>query len=137
MMKLKVLMHAFVLCALFPAAIVVQAESDVVFEMRTYTTYEGKLDDLHQRFASHTIKLFEKHGMRNIGYWVPTNPDMSKNTLIYIVSHASQEAAERNWKSFVNDPKWQEAYEESIEHGKLVQNIESVFLTATDYSQVR
>jgi hypothetical protein len=136
-MKVKILIHALILCALFPTAVVVQAESDMVFEMRTYTTYDGKLDNLHQRFANHTMTLFERHGMRNIGYWVPSDPKISENTLVYIIAHTSQEAAEQNWKSFVNDPEWQKVYEASIEDGKLVRHIESVFLTAADYSQIR
>ena len=42
-----------------------------IFELRIYTTNEGKLDDLHARFRDHTTDLFEKHGMTNMGYWVP------------------------------------------------------------------
>ena len=59
-----------------------------VFEIRTYTANEGKLDALHARFRNHTTKLFEKHGMTNVGYWKPLDEPLSKNTLIYILSHS-------------------------------------------------
>ncbi|WP_415926376.1 NIPSNAP family protein [Ningiella sp. W23] len=105
-----------------------------VFEMRTYTTYDGKLDALDARFRDHTTALFEKHGMKNIGYWIPTD---QANTLIYVLSHKSREAAGESWKAFINDPQWKAAYQASIADGKLVSNIDSVFMNATDYSDIR
>lgn len=105
-----------------------------VFELRTYTTHEGKLDDLHARFANHTMELFEKHGMENIGYWTPTDKE---NTLTYIVAHDSREAAEASWEAFRNDPVWQEAYEASREDGPLVEHVESIFMTSTEYSPMK
>ncbi len=105
-----------------------------VFEMRTYTTFEGKLDSLNSRFRDHTTALFEKHGMQNIGYWIPTD---KANTLIYIISHKSKKAAGESWQAFINDPVWKAAYKDSIKDGKLVANIESVYMTATDYSSIK
>lgn len=105
-----------------------------VFELRTYTTHDGKLDDLHARFANHTIELFEKHGMENIGYWTPMDKE---NTLTYIIAHESREVAEESWDGFRNDPEWQEAYQASRTDGPLVESIESVFLTSTDYSPLK
>ncbi len=105
-----------------------------VYELRTYYAHEGKLDALHARFRDHTCKLFEKHGMRNLGYWVPVqNKD---NRLVYIISHASRQAARNSWGAFLGDPDWVAAYKASIKGGKLVRKIESTFLTATDYSPV-
>src|SRR5712671_1778015 len=77
-----------------------------MFEIRTYTTEPGKLPDLLKRFRDHTTKLFEKHGMTNIGYWVPTDEPRSKNTLIYILAHASRDAAKKSWDAFKSDPDW-------------------------------
>jgi hypothetical protein len=103
-----------------------------IFEMRTYYAAPGKLEDLHARFRDHTTKLFEKHGMTNIGYWVPLeNPD---NKLIYILAYPSQEAREKSWKEFLADPDWIMAKAKSEENGKLVAKSESVFLAATNYS---
>ena len=108
-----------------------------VFELRTYTALDGKLGDLEARFRNHTTKLFEKHGMTNIGYWVPQDAPASKNTLIYIVAHESREAAKRSWDGFRNDPAWINARDASEVNGKIVAKVESVFLDPTDYSLIR
>jgi len=107
---------------------------DRIYELRTYTTHPDKLDELHNRFKNHTVQLFSKHGMVNVGYWIPVDKD---NTLIYILSHKSREAAEKSWGGFRNDPDWQKAYEASRADGPLVSNVESVFMKATSYSQIR
>src|SRR5262245_37858208 len=80
------------------------ADGDRVFEIRTYTTEPGKLPDLLKRFREHTCQIFEKHGMTNIGYWVPTDEPRSQNTLIYILAHKSRDAATKSWKDFQADP---------------------------------
>lgn len=107
---------------------------DRIYELRTYTTHPGKLDDLHERFENHTIRLFAKQGMVSVGYWVPEDED---NTLIYILSHDSRAAAEESWEAFQNDPDWQAAYEASRADGPIVSNVESIFMKATPYSQIR
>lgn len=108
-----------------------------VFEMRTYTTEEGKLDALQARFRDHTTKLFEKHGMTNIGYWTPEDAPLSRNTLIYILAHPSREAAKKNWDDFRNDEEWKKVRAESEANGKIVNKVESVFVDATDYSPLK
>jgi hypothetical protein len=110
-----------------------------VFELRTYTSPPGKLDDLHARFRNHTLKLFEKHGMTNIGYWVPQDAPRNENTLIYVISHDSREAAARSWKAFSSDPEWQKVRAASEVNGPIVQKggVESVFMTAVDYSKIK
>src|SRR5262245_1456097 len=108
-----------------------------VFEIRTYTTLEGKLDALNARFRNHTVKLFEKHGMKNIGYWTPQEKPLSDNTLIYILAHPSREEAAKNWEAFRNDPEWKKVREASEANGKIVSKVESVFLNPTDYSPVK
>ena len=104
-----------------------------VYELRTYTTNEGKLDALNARFRDHTVKLFEKHGMKNLGYWVPTDK-RSENTLIYILQHESRDAAKASWKAFMADPDWQTAYKASVADGRLVKKVESVYMNGTDYN---
>ena len=108
-----------------------------VFELRTYTCYEGKLPDLLARFRNHTTRLFEKHGMTNIAYWVPQDAPASQNTLIYIIAHASRDAAKKNWDEFRNDPEWQKVQKESEANGKIVSKVESVFMDATDFSPMK
>jgi hypothetical protein len=108
-----------------------------VFELRTYTCNEGKLPDLLARFRNHTIAIFKRHGMTSIGYWVPEDPPASQNTLIYILSHPSREAAKKNWEAFRNDPEWQKVQKESEANGKIVSKVESVFMDPTEFSQIR
>jgi len=105
-----------------------------VYELRTYHTFPGKLATLHKRFREHTMRIFEKHGMTNVAYWVPQDSPAAQNTLIYVISHASREAAKANWDAFRNDPQWQKVAAESEANGKIVEKVDSVFMDATDYS---
>ena len=111
-----------------------EKQSTVVYELRTYTTHEGRLEALHKRFRDHTMKIFEKHGMKNIAYWVPTD---KKDTLVYIITHKSLKAADASWNDFRNDSAWKAAYKASIEDGKIVKKVEKQFLIATDYSPMK
>lgn len=108
-----------------------------VFEIRTYTTPEGKLDALNKRFREHTMKIFERHGMTNIGYWLPQDPPLAGHTLVYIIAHASREAAKKNWNEFSNDPEWQKVKADSEANGPIVTKVESVFADAADYSPLK
>ena len=105
-----------------------------VFELRTYYAPAGRLDDLHARFRDHTLKLFDKHGMTSIGYWTPL--DNPENKLIYALAFPSQQARDAAWKAFFADPVWQAAKKASETNGPLVSKVESVLLTATDYSPI-
>ena len=109
-----------------------------VYELRTYTTLPGRLPALNKRFADHTLKLFEKHGIKNEMYWTPLDDERKDNTLIYVVSHTSREAADANWKAFQADPDWQKARAESEADGKILAKApERVWMQATDYSPRR
>lgn len=104
-----------------------------LYEMRVYYAAEGKLDALNARFRDHTVKLFEKHGMKNIGYFVPEGENPQRK-LVYFLSFPNREARDRSFKAFGADPDWQKAAKESEKNGKLVDKIESVFMKTTDYS---
>ena len=108
-----------------------------VFEIRTYYAFPGRLEALHKRFREHTMKMFEKHGMTNVGYWVPQDSPAKEATLIYVISHASREAAKANWAAFSADPEWKKISEASQVDGKIVEKVDSVFMDATDYSPLR
>ncbi len=108
-----------------------------VFELRTYTTNDGKLPDLQTRFRDHTTKLFKQHRMTNIGYWVPQDEPKSQNTLVYIIAHDSREAAKKSWAEFRDDPEWKKVAAASEVNGKIVSKVESVFLDPTDYSPLK
>ncbi len=102
------------------------------YEMRTYFAAPGKLDDLNARFRNNTMRIFAKHGMLNLGYWVPL--DNPENKLIYILAFPSKEARDQSWKAFGADPEWQAVAKASEVNGKLVTKVESVFMQGTDYS---
>ena len=107
-----------------------------VYELRTYTCYDGKLDALKARFRDNTIRIFKKHGIESVGYWVPQD-ERSKNTLIYIVVHPSKEAADQNWKAFADDPEWKKVAADSEANGKIVQKVERVFMEPTEFSKLK
>jgi NIPSNAP len=105
-----------------------------VYELRVYHAAPGKLGDLLSRFREHTIKLFDRHGIKSVAYWTPLDEPDKSNTLIYILRHPSREAAAANWKSFQDDPEWKSVHEKSEVNGKLVEKVDSTFLTLTDFS---
>ena len=126
-------LFSFVGLIVFSLGAVAKAEvDDRVFELRTYYANEGKLDLLLARFRDHTIALFEKHGMENIGYWVPQ--ENSENKLVYVLAFPNREASSRSWEAFIADPEWKAAYQASIVDGQLVDRIERKFMTMTVYS---
>jgi hypothetical protein len=108
-----------------------------VYELRTYTCHEGKLEALKARFRDHTVALFKRHGIESVGYWVPQDPEKSKTTLIYILVHPSLEAARKNWAAFRADPEWVKARAASEVNGPITTKTESVFMDPADFSQLK
>lgn len=108
-----------------------------VYELRTYTAPEGKLPELQARFRDHTLRIFEKHGMKNHGYWVPQDAPAKDNTLIYVISHDSREAAKKSWSAFGADPEWQKVAKESQANGRILTGVVSVYMDPTDYSPMK
>jgi hypothetical protein len=106
-----------------------------IYELRIYYPAPGKLAALNARFREHTLKLFEKHGMRNVAYWneQPT-PDAPEGRVIYVLAYPSREARDADWKAFGTDPAWRAVVASSEAGGKLVAKVDSVFMTMTDYS---
>jgi len=134
-MKLPRLGLALLCSWLALLSVVSAADPARVYELRTYTATPGNLPAVLARFRNHTTKLFEKHGMVNVGYWVPADEkDGSATTLIYLLEHKSREAAAASWKAFGADPDWQAARKASEVNGKIVAKAESVFLATADFS---
>lgn len=141
-MKRRTLLQTLPVASLLPA--VAWASTDLraaadpadtaVYELRVYHAAEGRLSDLLKRFREHTTKLFEKHGMKNVAYWTPMDEPAKSNMLIYILAHPSREAAAANWKAFQADPDWTSVKEKSEANGKLVDKVDSTFMTKTDFS---
>jgi hypothetical protein len=126
---------ALVVC-LLPLSSVQAAEPAPVFELRVYTTHPGKMPDLLARFKNHTTKIFERHGMANVGYWVPVE-QKDGDKLYYILKHQSREAAAASWKAFGADPEWNKVRTESEAKGPIVKGVESTFMTAAEFSAIK
>jgi hypothetical protein len=103
-----------------------------LLELRTYHAAPGKLDALLTRFRDHTLALFGKHGMVNVGYWVPV--DNKDNLLVFLLAYPDKEARDASWKAFMEDPEWKKAAADSEKEGKLVDKADSLFLKPTDFS---
>ena len=108
----------------------------MIYEYRVYEATPGRLQDIVARFRNHTVKLFEKHGMRNIGYWTP-NVGGYSNELVYIVAFEDVEQRERAWTSFRADPEWQKIVAETEANGPIVARISNMLLTPTDFSPLQ
>ena len=119
------------LCLASAAAIDKHKDSRL-YELRTYHAEPGKLDALLARFRDHTARLFEKHGMTNIGYWVPV--DNKDNLLIYLLAYPDRAARDASWEKFLADEDWKKAAAASEKDGRLVSKADQLFLTATDFS---
>jgi hypothetical protein len=109
----------------------------MVYELRTYTAAPGKFDALNARFRDHTCKLFQRHGIKVIGYWTPTSGDEAKDTLIYICVFPSLEAQKAAWQAFRDDPEWTKAKADSEKDGPLTKEVKSMNVKATDYSPMK
>jgi hypothetical protein len=141
--KRRTLLQALPAAAFLPASLWAAAQQDNanpaqasigVYELRVYHAAPGKLGELLTRFREHTIKLFDRHGMNSIAYWTPLDEPQKSDTLIYILQHPSREAAAANWKSFQDDPEWKSVHDKSEVNGKLVDKVDSTFMTLTDFS---
>jgi len=139
-MSCKKLGAVFLLAAAFTGGLFISGAAQAqtatrVFELRTYTSNEAKLNDLLNRFRDHTVRIFARHNMVSIGYWIPK--DMP-NTLIYILAHPSREAATQNWDAFRKDPEWVTARTASEANGPiLAKPAQSVFMDPTAFSAIK
>lgn len=136
-MKMKMLAAAGLLFCGIAVGRASQPASTKVYEMRTYTATEGKLDAVNARFRDHTQRIFARHNMKSVGYWTPLEGPTAGTTLVYIIEHASREEARKNWAAFSADPEWQKAKAESEVGGRIVAKAESVFLVPTEYSPIK
>ncbi len=110
----------------------INTENIAFYELRTYFSPLGKSEDLLARFRNHTTSIFENHGMKNIAYWVPA--DSSAATLVYLLGFTSKEDRDNSFEEFRKDPEWIKVKEDSEVNGALVDSVQSIFLTLTDYS---
>ena len=109
----------------------------MIYELRTYTANPGKMEALHSRFRDHTRRIFAKHGIQSIGYWIQTTPEEGAGDLVYLLAHPDREAADAAWTAFRADPEWLAARDASEVEGKLVANVVSQYLEPTAYSALQ
>jgi hypothetical protein len=125
----------FALRGVVPAEPVAFAQGNRVFELRTYTVADGKLDALHKRFRDETVtKFFPKHGMANVWYGRPMDAPASQNSMTYMIAFPSRDAAKKSWDSFRADPEWAKVAAAS---GVGQVKIDSVYFEPTDYSPLK
>ena len=108
-----------------------------VYELRTYHCYDEKLETLKVNFRDFDIRILKRHGIESIGYWVPQDPVLAKNTLIFMLVHPSRADAEKNWAAFVNDPEFKKLAAEAMKDGPIVEKIESIYLDPSDFSPLK
>jgi len=141
--KRRTLLQAIPAAAFLPASLWAASEqgntnptqaANGVYELRVYHAAPGKLADLLTRFREHTVKIFDRHGMKSVAYWTPVDEPDKSNILIYILYHPSREAAAANWKSFQDDPEWKSVKDKSEANGKLVDKVDSTYMVLTDFS---
>jgi len=141
-MKRRTLLQTLPAASLLPATVLAAAHSRVLadpsaetaFELRVYHCYEGKLPDLLKRFRDHTTKLFGKARDQEHRLLDSHGRSAKSNTLIYIIAHPSREAAAANWKAFQADPEWISVRDKSEANGKIVEKVDSTYMTKTDFS---
>jgi hypothetical protein len=108
----------------------------VVYELRIYRAAPGKLAPLIARFRDHTVALFEKHGITNVGYWRNAIGGRS-DELWYMLSYPDMAARDASWAAFAADPDWQRARADSEADGTLLDHLENRILAPTDFSPLK
>ena len=119
------------------ATLVKAAGKNRVLEIRTYTTHEGRLPALVERMGHGEGNVFERLGMKPVGFFVAAEAPKSENTFVYILSHESREKAKDNWARFRDDPAWKEIRQRSEAAGPIVAKAETIFVDPTDFSPIK
>jgi hypothetical protein len=108
----------------------------MIHELRIYHCMPGRLPDLNKRFENITLAIWEKHGIRQAGFWtVLVGPN--NQSLYYLLEWDSLAERERKWGAFMADPEWQAKRAETERNGPLVERVENLFLAPTAYSKVK
>ncbi|UPJ55031.1 NIPSNAP family protein [Bradyrhizobium symbiodeficiens] len=108
----------------------------MIYEMRVYRCLPGRLPALLKRFETATLKIWEKHGIRQAGFFTTLIGD-SNQELTYFLAWDSLAEREKKWAAFMADPDWMKARAESEADGQIVGNIVSQILTPTAFSSVK
>jgi len=109
----------------------------MIYELRTYIIVPGRMADIEKRFREVTLPLFQRHGMKVVGFWRTAEEGKPVDELVYLLAFPSLEARHRAWEAFRNDPDWLQAREESERNGALVARVGSKVLLPTAYSPLQ
>ncbi|EXJ71751.1 uncharacterized protein A1O5_05561 [Cladophialophora psammophila CBS 110553] len=108
----------------------------MIYELRIYTTIPGRLPNLLARFENHTLRIWEKHGIRQLGFWTTlVGPDA--NDLTYMLAWESLAEREQKWNAFFSDPEWIQARADSEKDGAINAKVASSFLVPTKFSAIQ
>ena len=113
------------------------AAGDRVFELRVYHTVPGKATALQNEFRDTVTKLFARHDLKALGYWAPLDAPTSDNTFVYILAHPSRDAAKEHWDAFRADPQFQEMMKAQQGDNKIVDKVDSTYMSPTDFSPTK
>ncbi|MBV9771943.1 MAG: NIPSNAP family protein [Bryobacterales bacterium] len=114
----------------------VQADGNRAFELRIYHTVPGKVPALETRFRDTVTKLFAKHDIKAVGYWVPEDAPASNNTFIYLLAHPSRDEAKQHWAAVTADPEFKEMMK-AEQADKLVEKVDSTYMDPADFSPMK
>jgi hypothetical protein len=108
----------------------------MLYELRIYDCVSGKLPDLLKRFDTITLKLWEKHGIKQAGFWTTVIGE-SNQRLYYLLAWNSLAEREQKWNGFATDPEWLTARAKTEENGAIVANVTNEILAPTSFSSVK
>ena len=108
----------------------------MIHELRIYHAVPGRMPDLNNRFSNITLKMWDKFGIRQVGFWT-TLVGPSNNALYYLLEWESLAEREQKWNAFATNPDWLTARAETEKNGPLVEHVENMFLTPTAYSKLK
>lgn len=108
----------------------------MIYELRIYRTLPGRLPNLLDRFRNHTLRIWERHGIRQAGFWT-TLVGESSYDLTYLLAWESLAEREKKWPAFMADPEWQKVRAESEKDGPINANVGNSLLLPTDFSAVK
>ncbi len=108
----------------------------MIYEMRVYRCVPGRLPALLKRFETVTLGMWEKHGIRQAGFWT-TAVGESNQDLTYLLAWESLAEREQKWNAFQSDPEWIAKRAETEKDGPIVANIVNQILQPTAFSSVR
>jgi hypothetical protein len=106
----------------------------LLYELRIYTMYEGRMDAIRTRFADHTLHIFERMGMKVVDFWMDAS---GRPKLYYVMEFTDAVERQRLWDQFRQDPEWVEVRRKSEESGPIVENVEEVFMNRADFFRAK